>query len=224
MTTENALSYVEARQEIVATIQKLAETRVLSRSGHANVSARVGQDRMLLTNRGMVRNIAISDMAVVDLNGNAIEGILDPTNQEIVDMHSRVYRLRSGVGGIVHTHAPWLLSFAMANEPLPARYEALLRFGQAVDVPVVPWAPRGTDASVSGIVEAFRDEPATQAVLLGNHGVLVLGDTPLAAASLLAVLEEAAEAELAGRAIGGAKNLPEDALLHIREAMAVHQG
>lgn len=221
MVADSGLSYAGNRQEILDAIQKLADTRVLSRSGHANLSARVDEHRMLLTTSGTVRDLALSDMAVVDLDGSAVEGVLDLTNQEIVEMHSRVYRLRPGTGGIVHTHAPSLLSFAMANEPLPARYEALLRFGQAVDVPVVPWAPRGSDASVSGIVQALRDEPGTRAVLLGNHGVLVLGDSPLSAAALLAVLEEAAEAELAGRVIGGAKDLPETALSDIRRAMAV---
>ncbi|MDA8393309.1 MAG: class II aldolase/adducin family protein [Actinomycetota bacterium] len=218
----STLSYGAERQEVVAAIRRLEETSVLSRSGHANLSARASDDRMLLTTSGMVRDVTPSDMAVVGLDGTAIEGMLDPTNQEIVEMHSRVYRLRPEVGGIVHTHAPWLLSFAMANQVLPARYEALLRFGQAVDVPVVPWAPRGSDASVSGIVDAFRQEPGTKAVLLGNHGVLVVGESPLAAAALLAVLEEAAEAELTGRAIGGAKDLPLDALGSIRQAMAVH--
>ena len=64
------------------------------------------------------------------------------------------------------------------------------------------------------------EHPDTQAVLLGNHGVLVLGTGPRQAASLLTVLEEAAEAELAAGELGGAVDFPAGALDEVRASMA----
>ncbi|MEV8393489.1 MULTISPECIES: class II aldolase/adducin family protein [unclassified Streptomyces] len=213
------LTNPEVRTAIVDSAQALFTNGVISRSGHANLSARVDGESMLLTVEGHVRDLGPDGLALVRLDGAVLEGKLDPANAEIVTMHSEVYRARPEVGGIVHTHAPHLLAFAMAGRPLPCRYEALLRFGQAEDVPVVPWAPRGSERSVAAIIDVLGQNPGTQAVLLGNHGVLVFGRGPLEAARLLTVLEEAAEAELAAEPLGGAASLPAGALEDIRASI-----
>jgi ribulose-5-phosphate 4-epimerase/fuculose-1-phosphate aldolase len=61
-------------------------------------------------------------------------------------------------------------------------------------------------------VDTLAAYPAVQAVLLGNHGVLVFSASPGEAAARLTVLEEAAEAELAAGALGGAVDFPAGAL------------
>lgn len=219
MSTSN-LSNLDARTAVVDAARALFTNGVMSHTGHANLSARVGGDAMLLTIDGQVRDLGPDRLALVRLDGAVLEGDLDPTNAEIVTMHSEVYRARSEVGGIIHTHSPHLLAFALANRSLACRYEALLRFGQATEVPVVPWAPRGSERSVSGIIDAIGQYRDTQAVLLGNHGVLVFGRGPKEAASLLTVLEEAAEAELAAARLGGALDFPAGALGDVRVSMA----
>ena len=213
-------SQILARQAVVDAAATLFRNQVMSHSGHANLSARLGEDEMLLTISGMVRDLGPEGLARVRLDGTVLEGDLDPSNAEIVDMHTKVYLARPDVSGIIHTHSPSLLAFAMANRPLPCRYEGLLRFGQAAEVPVVPWAPRGSERSVGGIADALRAHPATQAVLLGNHGVLVFGRNPQAAAALVTVLEEAAAAELEADTLGGAQEFPAGALEDVRASMA----
>ena len=213
-------SHLAERRAVVDAAATLFTNGVMSHTGHANLSARLGDDAMLLTIEGQVRALALDGLAVVGLDGSVREGDLDPTNAEIVAMHAEVYRARPDVGGVIHTHSLHLLAFAMANRPLACRYEALLRFGQASQVPVVPWAPRGSSRSVEAIIAAFTASPVTNAVLLGNHGVLVVGSGPRQAAALLTVLEEAAEAEIAAIALGGADDFPEGALADVRTAMA----
>jgi L-fuculose-phosphate aldolase len=210
----------DLRQALVRAAEALFVNRVISRTGHANLSARADGEAMLLTVEGHVRGLTADGLALVGFDGEVREGALDPANAEIVAMHTEVYRARPEVGGIIHTHSPNLLAFALANRALPSRYEALLRFGQVVDVPVVPWAPRGSERSVGGIVDALAAWPETRAVLLGNHGVLVLGDSPAQAVQILTVLEEAAEAELAAWALGGAVDFPVGAFDQVRASMA----
>ena len=53
--------------------------------------------------------------------------------------------------------------------------------------------------AIIGLIEA---RPGTQAVLLGDHGVLAVGPDTETAVSLLVALEEAAEAELRAAALG----------------------
>lgn len=213
-------SYPQFRASVVDAAATLFTNGVMSHTGHANLSARLDDSAMLLTVDGQVRSLSPDRLAVVDFDGVVREGDLDPTNAEIVAMHAEVYRARSDVGGIIHVHSPHLLAFALAQRSLPCRYEALLRFGQAEDVPVVPWAPRGSERSVGAIVDVLVARPDTHAVILANHGVLVFADSPAHAASLVTVLEEAAEAEIAAISLGGAVDFPEGALRDIRTAMA----
>lgn len=210
----------QVRRAVVEAARALFANGVMSHSGHANISGRVSPEQIFLTVRGQVKDLTVDGLALVGVDGTVLEGELDPANAEIVEMHTGVYRLRPEVGGIIHTHSPHLLAFALANKPLECRYEALLRFGQASAVPVVPWAPRGSERSVGGILDAIRENPGTQAVLLGNHGVLVFAQTPERAVALLTVMEEAAEAELAAESLGGALGFPPGALEDVRASMA----
>jgi len=84
----------------------------------------------------------------------------------------------------------------------------------------VAWGPRGSDVSVRGIAAALHEHPTTSAVLLANHGLLAFAADPLAAARLVVAIEEAAEAELAAAAIGGAVDFPAGALDAVRASMA----
>ncbi len=214
------LSESEAAREIVAAAGILFDTGVMSPSGHANLSARISETEMLMTSGGYVKHLDPATLAVVSLDETVIRGEIAPENAEIISMHARTYRARPGIAAIVHTHSPGPTAFAYAHEPLPVRAEPMLRFGQAVPVPVVPWAPRGSDESVGGIVRVLEGDPDTLAVLLANHGLLAFNTTPTATARLIVALQEAAEAELAATALGGAKDFPAGALAKVRASMA----
>ena len=123
------------------------------------------------------------------------------------------------MAAVVHTHSPAVTAFALAHEPLPCRYEALLRHGQSGPVPVVDWAPRGSPALAAGVTKTLASSPGTSALLLANHGLLALASTPKRAAVLVVALEEAARAELAAASLGGAKDFPPGALHDVRSSM-----
>jgi len=218
MTTPLTESHVA--RDVVAAAEYLFTAGVMSHSGHANLSARLDTERFVLTTTGAVRGLRPDQLATVNLDGEVLEGELGPENAEIVAMHSVVYRARPAVGGIIHTHSPAATAFALAHRALPCRAEPLLRFGQAEPVPVVPWGPRGSDVSVRGIADALESSPTTAAVLLANHGLLAFGADPLMTARLVVAIEEAAEAELAAEAVGGAVDFPAGALEAVRASMA----
>lgn len=212
-------SVTDCAEQAVEAVRLLFTTGVLSHSGHANVSARFDDSRFLLTTR-VARDLRPDQLAMVGVDGTLHEGQLTPENAEIVAMHAAVYSARPDVGGIIHTHSPAATAFALAHRPLPCRTEALLRFGQAEPVPVVPWGPRGSEVSVRGIAEALCLHPMTASVLLANHGLLAFAADPVATGWLVAAIEEAAELELAAAAIGGAVDFPEGALDAVKASMA----
>lgn len=218
--TSDMERYPEKRQEVVQAVDLLFRAGMISPSGHANLSARLEDDQMLLTSNALVRDLVENDLAVVSFDGRVEEGRLEACTQEIVGMHSAVYRARGGVGAVIHTHSPGATAFALAARPLPCRYETLLRFGQIGDVPVVAWAPRGSDASVHGIVRALGDHTGTTAILLANHGLLTFAASPASAAMVVVAVEEASRAELSALGLGGAKDFPEDAVTDVMASMA----
>ncbi len=209
----------DRRQEVVDACAAVIRSGVLSPSGHGNFSCRVDSDRMLLTSAGMSTQPGPCDLALVRLDGEVEEGELLASVSEIVGMHAAVYRARPDVGAVVHTHSPAVTAFALAHEPLPCRYEALLRHGQSGAVPVVDWAPRGSPALAAGLTKTLDTNPGTSAVLLANHGLLAFGSAPKRAATLVVALEEAARAELAAASLGGAKAFPPGALEDVRSSM-----
>jgi len=208
------LSYPEKRNEIVDAIELLFRAGVMSHSGHANFSSRVGDDRLLVTTGAVVRDLQPKALVTAGMNGHVEDGSPEAGTDGVLDMHLTVYHARPDTQAVVHTHSPALTAFALANRPLPCRYETLLRFaGQIGEVPVTPWTPGRRDPEfLQGITDAICGQPTTRAVLLANHGVLGFAASPFAAAMLIIALEEAAQAELSAAMIGGARDLPGEGL------------
>jgi L-fuculose-phosphate aldolase len=203
----------ELRAQLVQAAEVLFKSGVMQASGHGNMSARLDGDRMLLTRRsGTIQGMTSDDFVEVTFDGQVRGGDMDPAAREIVGMHGGVYRERPNVGVVIHTHSPHATGFALAHEPLPCAYEALLRFGVTDAIPVAGWAPRGSPESVANIVAQLRDYPTVPAVLLGNHGLLACAADPVATARLVIILEEAAQMTLAARRLGGEKPFPPGAL------------
>jgi len=214
------LTETEARKQLIQAGRLLFQAGVMSHSGHGNMSVRLpGAERMLLTSGGLLANLTQEQLTVVTFDGEVVAGALEPVTREIVGMHSGVYRVRPDVSAVIHTHSPHVTSFALAHQPLPCVYEALLRFGVTDDIPVADWAPRGSRESVANIVEQLEQHPTGPAVLLANHGLLAFGRDPLSTAFLIIAMEEAAKLTLAARALGGEKGFPAGALEREREHM-----
>jgi L-ribulose-5-phosphate 4-epimerase len=203
------LSHPELRGEMVDAVELLFRAGVMPHSGHANFSCRLDGERMLLTSGVIVRDLRPEGLAVVTFEGQ-VEGDSDACAVDVVDMHATVYRARPAARSVLHTHSPAATAFAVANRTLPCRYETLYRFGgQVGEVPLARWSPERRDpAFLRSIAAAIHGQPGTRAVLLANHGLLAFAASPTAAALLVIALEEAAEAELAAAAIGGARDFP----------------
>jgi L-ribulose-5-phosphate 4-epimerase len=187
-------SHLVLRRAVMDVAVNLLRAGVLSHSGHANLSARVGPDVVLLTALSRRHDLGPDDLAVVRLDGTVVEGDLAELSDEMVAAHLAVYRVRPQVGAVIHTHSPNLLAFALEGRPLPVRYEPLRRLGQAQEVPVV----RGP----ASVADTVAELTGTQAVLLAGHGVLAFGVDTEAAVTLLVALEEAAQAELRAATLG----------------------
>lgn len=140
------------------------------------------------------------DMVVVNLDGEVVEGNMNPSSD--TPTHTVLYNKFKDIGGIVHTHSPWAVSFASAGMDIPAASttHADTFYG---DVPVSdPLTKQEIEEAYEEntgkvIVKTFKergiDEEAVPAVLVNQHGPFTWGATPDKAVYNAKVLEVAAE-------------------------------
>ena len=214
------LSYPDQRQAILRAAEHLVSTGVLSHSHHGNSSVRLpdGQS-MLITGVSSLLGQSPESLAVLDLDGNVLDGALASTSAEITGMHASVYKLRPDANAVIHTHSPSVTAYAMAHKPMPIHYEGLLRLGISQDIPVAPWGPRGSRESVAYIEQTLLAHPEAQAVLLANHGLLAWGADQARTAQLIISLEEAAELMRLATPLGGSQPFPPGALDQVRHRL-----
>ena len=136
-----------------------------------------------------------SDMVVVDLEGNVVEGRYRPSSD--TPTHLELYKAFPQIGGIVHTHSSMAVSFAQAGQSVTAlgTTHADYFYGP------IPCTRAMTKAEIEGeyeketgkvIVKTFKDIHPLEVpgVLVREHGPFTWGRTPKEAVYHSVVLEE----------------------------------
>ncbi|WP_433616659.1 class II aldolase/adducin family protein [Dactylosporangium sp. CA-139114] len=203
---ETTGDYAQYRDELVAAATAVANSELLSLSGHGNVSIRpAGTDQVYYTAAPTLRGFGAQSVVRLDLSGEVLQGTLPPLSAAAVEMHLAVYRSRPDVGCVLHTHSPAATTFAVAGRPIRAWAEPMVIFGLDGGVPVVPYALRGI-AAAKNIRAAMT--PGHYAMLLENHGVLTFHESAKQALHVAILVEEAARLGLSAAALGGPKDIP----------------
>lgn len=127
-----------------------------------------------------------ADMVVIDMNGNVIEGHLKPSVDTAT--HLYVYSKRPDVFGVGHTHSTYATSFAALGRSIPACLTQSCMVGG--EIPCGAFAAIGGEQIGAEIVRAIG---SARAVLLQNHGVFTIGDSPRQAAKMAVEVEEIAK-------------------------------
>lgn len=139
-----------------------------------------------------------SDMVVVNLDGEVVEGKLKPSSD--TPTHLVLYRKFQNIGGVVHTHSEWATSWAQAGKGIPAigTTHADYFYGE------IPCTRKMTKAEIEGeyeketgnvIVERFKDlnPDMIPGVLVNNHGPFSWGKNADDAVHNAVVMEEVAK-------------------------------
>jgi len=192
------------KQELIDAINATVASGIMSKSNHGNMSLRVpGTDTFLMTGVSSFGLVTLDNLVLLDLQGELVEGSIQATNAEVIQMHAVVYRERSDVGSVLHTHSPYATAFAVASRSLPLFYEAEVRNGFLEGVPLAGYGPRGSDESVNNIQGLIRKHDLLKGMLLENHGVLAFADNAKAAVQANVIIEETAQLALWSEGLGG---------------------
>ncbi|MFF4777924.1 L-ribulose-5-phosphate 4-epimerase [Microtetraspora fusca] len=165
-----------------------------------NVSGRLpGADLFVIKPSGVsYDDLTPGSMVVCDLDGAPVEGTLAPSSDTAA--HAYVYRHMPQVNGVVHTHSTYASAWAARGEPIPCVLTAMAdEFGGAI--PVGPFALIGGDDIGRGVVETLSGH-RSRAVLMRNHGVFTVGESPKAAVKAAVMCEDVARTVHLSRQLG----------------------
>lgn len=136
------------------------------------------------------------DLVFLDLENKILKGKRKPSSEYL--LHREVYRVRSDVKGIVHTHSPYATAHAVSRAPLPAMVEDLAMLVGG-NVEVADYYPAGTQELAQGAVEKLESR---NAVLLANHGLVGVGKSVEEALKVCQVVEKGAQIHIMSRILG----------------------
>ena len=136
------------------------------------------------------------DMVVFDLDGNKVEGEMNPSSD--LPTHLYLYKKYPTLGGIVHTHSTYATAFAQSGRAITpyGTTHADAFYG------AVPCSRELSDEEIASeyewntgkvIAETVTDVEAIPAILVKNHGVFTWGKTPEKAVENAVTLEEVAK-------------------------------
>ena len=161
--------------------------------------------------------MTISDIVIVDLDGNRVEGELNPSSD--TPTHIEIYKAFKGVQAVVHTHSKWATAFAQARTDIPClgTTHADNFYGD------IPCTRRMTENEIGGayeketgsvIIETFNnrniDPLAVGAVIVANHGPFSWGTSCMKAVENAAVMEYAAEMAYIARGLNPQTDMQQD--------------
>mgnify|MGYP003582504377 CR=1 FL=1 len=118
-TPEVQVAIARVREDVAALHAELVRSGLVVWTG-GNVSGRVpGADLFVIKPSGVEYDELTPDMLVVmDLNGNQVEGDLNPSSD--TKTHLELYKAFPALGGVVHTHSTHAVAWAQARRDIPA--------------------------------------------------------------------------------------------------------
>lgn len=203
----------EARKVIVE-VGRLMYQRSYVVGSDGNVSIRLDDGNLMasptMTSKGRMSE---ESLAITDIDGN---GLNDKRASSELAMHILIYKMRPDVKAVCHAHPPHGSAFAAAGLAIdqPILSEVILTLGC---VPLTDYGTPSTD-ELTDAMKPFVEHH--NALLMANHGAVAYGNDLWQAFDRMETLEHTAKIAILAKALGGANDLPSDAiekLINIRE-------
>ena len=206
-----------AAAEIVEAGRRMYQHRLIV-ALQGNLSARLGEDRILTTPAGLCKgSLREADLLEVDGAGRPL-GSGRPSSE--LALHLAIYRARPDVAAVVHGHPPWATAHATAGRGLEDCLlpEVVVGLGR---VPLSPYATPGTAAVAEAVLDFIGGHDA---VLLRNHGAVTCGADVLCAYYKLETVEHLARISLLADLAGGRQPLTREQVADLERSHSGYGG
>jgi HCOMODA/2-hydroxy-3-carboxy-muconic semialdehyde decarboxylase len=163
--------------DLVAANRILYRQGVVDGFGHVSVRHPARPDRFLLSAAKAPGRVTAEDIMEFDLDGKPIDGRERPIYSERF-IHSEVYKARSDVNAVIHSHSPTVIPFSVTQVPLRPVHNTASFLAPEVPVFEMRKAAGMTNNLVTdsargrALVETLGDRPVA---LLRGHGNVVVG-------------------------------------------------
>ena len=164
-----------------------------------NVSIRLDDYIAITPTLKAINGLNEDDIVLVDMNSNTLtKG--NPSSEE--GMHLAIYKKRSDVNAIIHTHSPYTTGFAFSNKKI----KRLEGFGQIKNpyIASIEYEEPGSEELALKASEAIEKEDV---LILKNHGVICVGDDLDEAESLAIFIEESAKTQFVSYMLNSVKDI-----------------
>lgn len=212
------MKYEKIRNIVLNAIEDAVEQGLVHGTS-GNIALRDDTDDVVaITPSGIpYKGMKPEDIAIVDMNGNWIDGNYKPSSE--VPMHLAVLRARPDIKATVHTHAMFATIMAMGEQtelhPItPPQCEF-------TPVRIVPFTMPGSNEVAEKVAEAIGKDG--RAVLIKNHGMFCCGKDMKAAMAATTYVEEMAVTTYYAKVLGNYEPMPAEGEAAMKALIAADQ-
>ncbi len=160
---------IEARELLVEYGNRLVEENLVQGTW-GNLSIRLDKDHFICTPSGIdYRRLTPEDMVVVHIDSLKSEGKHKPTSEK--GLHAGIYRNRTSVGSVIHTHSKSCCIFAAAEMPIDVEDDEIAKqIGRGIKVS--KYALSGSKKLIENTLEALG---YNSGCIMSHHGMIACG-------------------------------------------------
>jgi L-fuculose-phosphate aldolase len=156
-----------------------------------------------------------SQVVVVTMEGEKVEGRGEPSSE--LPLHLALYRKRSDVHAVVHTHSVYATTVASLGWEIPPFHYLVAFSGKKV--PLAPYATFGSLELARNVEQALG---SCNAVLMADHGMAAVGATLAAAFTVAEIVEYLARVYWQAKSVGEPKILTEEEMEKVIEKIRAY--
>ncbi len=193
------MSHTEIREKLIWAGKVLvAEGQDDFTRGHISVRLPDDPTRFYMKAHSLgLDEITLDNIITIDLEGNVVAGTARRHSE--VYIHSEIFKARSDVHCVLHTHPPYSIALSASGRSLRCYSQPGALFFEFLGVYDETINLIRTHAMGAGVARALG---ANRAVLLKNHGVVVAGPTIEEVVISTIMLENGAMVQLTAEAAG----------------------
>lgn len=132
--------------------------------------------------------------------------------------HRALYRMRPGLHSVIHAHPPGLVTFSITHQ-VPDTSILPQALGVCGPVGFAPYALPGSELLGEKIAGEFAKNPDYKAVIMENHGVVLMGEDIADAYQRFETLELCARTILNANTLGTPRYLTDKQIQHHTQAI-----
>ena len=203
-------------EQIALIIGRIYRRKMTTTSG-GNLSIMDDNGDMWITPAGIDKgSLTPADIMCVKADGTIV-GPHRPSSE--YPFHRALYKMRPKLRSVIHAHPPGLVTFSIVHQVPDTSIIPQAR-GVCGPVGFAPYALPGSELLGEKIAAEFAKNPDYKAVIMENHGVVLMGDDIADAYQRLETLELCARTILNARTLGKPVYLSEEQIL--RHEKAIH--